>query len=591
MGNLVSDQMEVQPANAKLENGAANGHVSIPSTDEGENVACEVAVEQSSELPSPPTKEASPPSGNEVDGVKKHTKGTPAAPEPVVLLSFSKTEPPSTDAPEDPSQQSVSINASVEVEASPQGLDLKTETPTELDSSPKEEESKQKGAKRAKFLKVFKKKNKGEVEKELTLECNSPPEDQEPSVEAEVLTNGLHSEPGAVEGTTAAEKPSEGLSTNGTPAGGEALEVNGETVQQADAKEQEVPAEDKRVMNFFKTLVAPSKAPKEEGAPPAVPVEEVKVSEEPEPKAQAEASPVTEPADTSMAEPKAPAPSVKVSVPSPFSKFFKSKPSKGDKPETTTKAVLEVDASMASTASKPPPPPPPPEPPKLEVKAELAVPAINSAQTEAPKDAAKEPEAASKQKPAKGSPFRKLFHSKEEEKQQEEETQPVEEEVTEAKSAEVRVSPGPSPKAEKKSGKSNLIAFFKPTVLQSLRVSVVQACSFSILASSASATPDTKAKEGASVAAPAVTVDTAQAAAVKAEPKPAAEAEKKPEAAPADGKPVSQASQSGEDGTSGPSKKMEKMNSVHTFFKILAQKRQSDTGVQTDPVTIVYPTK
>ncbi|XP_035239512.1 breast carcinoma-amplified sequence 1 isoform X3 [Anguilla anguilla] len=549
MGNQVSDQMEVQPANAKLENGAANGHVSIPSTDEGENVACEVAVEQSSELPSPPTKEASPPSGNEVDGDKKHTKGTPAAPEPVVLLSFSKTEPPSTDAPEDPSQQSVSINASVEEEASPQGLDLKTETPTELDSSSKEEESKQKGAKRAKFLKVFKKKNKGEVEKELTLECNSPPEDQEPSVEAEVLTNGLHSEPGAVEGTTAAEKPSEGPSTNGTPAGGEALEVNGETVQQADTKEQEVPAEDKRVMNFFKTLVAPSKAPKEEGAPPAVPVEEVKVSEEPEPKAQAEASPVTEPADTSMAEPKAPAPSVKVSVPSPFSKFFKSKqPSKGDKPETTTKAVLEVDASMASTASKPPPPPPPPEPPKLEVKAELAIPAINSAQTEAPKDAAKEPEAASKQKPAKGSPFRKLFHSK-------------------AKSADVRVSPGPSPKAEKKSGKSNLIAFFKPT------------------------TPDTKAKEGASVAAPAVTVDAAQAAAVKAEPKPAAEAEKKPEATPADGKPVSQASQSGEDGTSGPSKKMEKRNSVHTFFKILAQKRQSDTGVQTDPVTIVYPTK
>lgn len=567
MGNQVSDQMEVQPANAKLENGAANGHVSIPSTDEGENVACEVAVEQSSELPSPPTKEASPPSGNEVDGDKKHTKGTPAAPEPVVLLSFSKTEPPSTDAPEDPSQQSVSINASAEVEASPQGLDLKTETPTELDSSPKEEEPKQKGAKRAKFLKVFKKKNKGEVEKELTLECNSPPEDQEPSVEAEVLTNGLHSEPGAVEGTTAAEKPSEGPSTNGTPAGGGALEVNGETVQQAATEEQEIPAEDRTVMNFFKTLVAPSKAPKEEGAPPAVPVEEVKVSEEPEPKAQAETSPVTEPADTSMAEPKAPAPSVKVSVASPFSKLFKSKPSKGDKPETTTKAVLEVDASMASTASKPPPPPPPPEPPKLEVKAELAIPAINSAQTEAPKDAVKEPEAASKQKPAKGSPFRKLFHSKEEEKQQEEETQPVEEEVTEAKSADVRVSPGPSPKAEKKSGKSNLIAFFKPT------------------------TPDTKAKEGASVAAPGVTVDTAQAAAVKAEPKPATEAEKKPEATPADGKPVSQASQSGEDGTSGPSKKMEKRNSVHTFFKILAQKRQSDTGVQTDPVTIVYPAK
>ncbi|KAJ8369848.1 hypothetical protein SKAU_G00098760 [Synaphobranchus kaupii] len=344
--------------------------------------------------------------------------------------------------------------------------------------------------------------------------------------------DGCGKKPGDLEGTTTAGKGSEGPSPNGTPAEGEALVVDGETILQVDTEEQESPAEDSPVMNFFKTLVSPSKTPKEEGAPPAVPCRR---------------------AGPSIAEPKVS--SVKLSVVSPFSKLFRSKQSsKGAKPETTTKAIQEVDASMASKVPKPPPPPPPPEPPKLEVKGELAVKAVTSAQKEVPKEAAKEAEAAKKQKPAKGSPFLKLFHPK----------------TGDSKAADVRVPPGQAPK-EKKSGKSNLISLFKPM------------------------TPDTKAKEGTSVTVPTVAPDTAQAAAAKAETKPAAEAEKKrivkQEAMPADGKPVSDTSQSPEDGTSSLTRRLEKRNSIHMFFKSLAPKWQSDAEVQTDPVTIIYPAK
>ncbi|XP_061115054.1 breast carcinoma-amplified sequence 1 [Conger conger] len=491
------------------------------------------------------------------------------------------------DVHSEPSDPPVSIDVSVEEEASLHLLNSVLETATVSDSTPKEEE---KVGKRGFFKKVFKKKNKHGIENEPTVECNSPPDDQDPSIEAEVLTNGVHSEPCDVDGTTTVGTASEGQLPNGTPAGGEALKVSGETVHQVDTEEQDSGAEDSPVMNFFKTLVTPSKAPKDEGAPPAIPVEEVKVSEEPEPKTRGETSPVSPAASPSMAEPKAPA-TVKISVVSPFSKLFKSKQSsKGAQPETTTK---EVDASMATKAPKPPPPPPPPEPPKLEVKVDLEAKALNSAQKEAPKDAVKEPEAASKQKPAKGSPFLKLFHPKEEEKQ-DEEPQPVEEEVTEmdskAKAADVQITPGQSPKSEKKSGKSNLLFRLKPL---SLQVPAVPVCSHSVPASSATATPDTKAKEATSVVVPTVTTVTTQAIVV--EPRPAAEAEKmrivRQEAAPADGKSVSGASQSGEDGTSSLTRKLEKRNSIHMFFKSLAPKRQSEAGVQTDPVTITYPAK
>ncbi|KAJ8258133.1 hypothetical protein GJAV_G00193510 [Gymnothorax javanicus] len=91
-------------------------------------------------------------------------------------------------------------------------------------------------------------------------------------------------------------------------------------------------------------------------------------------------------------------------------------------------------------------------------------------------------------------------------------------------------------------------------------------------------------------------MDAAQAAVLKMEPKPAAEAEKKrivtQEARPAVGKSSSGALQLGPaDGTSSLDRKLQKRHSIHMFFRSLAPKRQCDAGVQTDPVTIIYPAK
>ncbi|KAI1897112.1 hypothetical protein AGOR_G00079770 [Albula goreensis] len=400
-------------------------------------------------------------------------------------------------------------------------------------------------------------------------------------------------EPADVEGSPGSEKVPEGPAPNGTPVGSSALGVDGDSAHPADTEEGERAEEESPVMNFFKTLVTPSKTPKQEGAPPAVPVDEAKGSGEPEEVAKAETSPVAQPAGAAPAEPKAPDPPVKESGGSPFSKLFRSKP-KDAKPASAAKVAQEVDA----TAPKPPPPPPPPEPPKLEGRAEAAAKIANST----PKDAAKETEAAAKQKASKGSPFSKLFHAKKEEEEEVakvEEPQPAsqEEEVAEVglRAADAPGAPGQSPKPEKKSGKASLASLFKPKVLQRLQASTIQAAAvfgYSVPSSSAAATADTKAKEGPSPAVTVVTVETTQSVQVKAEPKPAAEVERKRQEGPAaDGKSVSEASQTGEDSGRSFTKRLEKRNSIHAFFKNLGPKRQSDVGVQTDPVTITYPAK
>ncbi|KAJ8391332.1 hypothetical protein AAFF_G00091190 [Aldrovandia affinis] len=588
MGNTESHHIQGESVKAKLENGGPNGHVvNIAFKDTGEVVPCEAAVQQNSELPSTlPTKEATLPSGDEVDGGRNHGKGP--RPKSVVLLSFSKTVSPNTDAPEDPSWEPVSVKSSAEEETSTQNLLKRAPeiTPTVPAPAPKDEEPKKSMENKVNFFdKVFKKKKEG-IEKEPTVvECN---EDQEPPVQAPViLTNGFHSEPGDVEGSTTVGKVPEGLSPNGTPAGSIALDFNGESSHLVDTNEGESIAEESSVMNFFKTLVTPSKTPKEEGAPPAVSTDEAKGSGEPEEKAKAEASPAVQPAGPLTAEPKASDPPVKgsvgLTVVSPFSKLFRSKQSSKDaKPATTTKIILEVDESTAAKAPKPPPPPPPPEPPKLESKGASAGKNVNSTQKETAKDAAKEPEAPTKQKPAKGSPFLKLFNLKTGD--------------SKAKATDVPVPPGQPPKQEKKLGKANLISLFKSKVLQHPQVSLVQAastCGNNIPASSDVLTPDTKAKESTSPTATAFHVDATQSMPAKAGTMPALEVEKKrdgkQEGTPMDGKSISEASQIGEDGTSSLTRKMEKRNSIHMFFKSLGPKRQSDAGVQTDPVTITYP--
>ncbi|KAI1897113.1 hypothetical protein AGOR_G00079780 [Albula goreensis] len=189
MGNQQSHVIQDDPVNVKQQNGGPNGHaVSISATDAV--VACETAVQANSEPPSStPVKEPSPQSGDAVDGGALVGK-------PVVLLSFTKTTPPSADVPKDPSKQPDGTKASVEEDAGNQSLKPAQDTPAEPDPAPKEEEPKQNKEKIGFFAKAFKKKNKEKMEKEpAVVQCDGPPEDQKPTVEVPVvLTNGLHSE-------------------------------------------------------------------------------------------------------------------------------------------------------------------------------------------------------------------------------------------------------------------------------------------------------------------------------------------------------------------------------------------------------------
>uniref|UniRef100_UPI003AAF9B17 breast carcinoma-amplified sequence 1 isoform X3 n=1 Tax=Centroberyx gerrardi TaxID=166262 RepID=UPI003AAF9B17 len=113
-------------------------------------------------------------------------------------------------------------------------------------------------------------------------------------------------------------------------------------------------------MNFFKTLVTPTKTPKKETATPDATKDQ----------SQKETQPAA----------------------------------------TTTTTVAQVSDPPAAPKGMSIPPPPPPEPPKMEIKGEPAAKAVKPTPKEEPKAAAKEPEA-SKGKSAKDT-LSKLFRSK-----------------------------------------------------------------------------------------------------------------------------------------------------------------------------------
>ncbi|KAM7405238.1 hypothetical protein PAMP_012514 [Pampus punctatissimus] len=82
--------------------------------------------------------------------------------------------------------------------------------------------------------------------------------------------------------------------------------------------------------------------------------------------------------------------------------------------------------------------------------------------------------------------------------------------------------------------------------------------------------------------APAAAAEAAQTVKAKEEPKAAGKSSE----AVVDNKLASVASQAGDDAANAP-RKLEKRNSIHLFFKILGQKRNStDAGVQTEPVVV-----
>ncbi|XP_024239885.1 wiskott-Aldrich syndrome protein homolog 1 isoform X5 [Oncorhynchus tshawytscha] len=172
------------------------------------------------------------------------------------------------------------------------------------------------------------------------------------------VTDGIHAEPlDEVEDTETSVKP-----PKPSP---EAEEVKGpgigeESSHLEENQEGESQTEDNPVMNFFKTLVTPTKKNKQGTATPDV---------------------------------------------------TKDQSQKEAQPTATTTAAQVVDAPAAAKGgmSFPPPPPPAPAPPKMEVKAEIAAQPVTNAPKKEPKDAAKESEAT---KSKSDSPFSRLFSRK-----------------------------------------------------------------------------------------------------------------------------------------------------------------------------------
>ncbi|XP_044208747.1 breast carcinoma-amplified sequence 1 isoform X5 [Thunnus albacares] len=317
---------------------------------------------------------------------------------------------------------------------------------------------------------------------------------------------------------------------------------------------------------------------------------------------------------------------------------------KENQPAPTT-TVAQVSEPPAAAKGMSIPPPPPPEPPKMEVKGEPAAKPVKPTPQEEPKAAAKEPES-SKGKSAKDT-LSKFFRPKvllgfkatkekgasasganasaktaavetpveepepvvevqsenkvEPQETAEEVAQPVVEEqmveeapqpVVEAEKvdpskagtleAAAKPEPPPPVQEEKKpASKPSFFSLFKPKVLLDNMTTKIQAASTSGVRLLRKTT-GVAAEPKKATPAPAAAAEGAQTVKAKEEPKGAA---KSSEAA-ADNKPASVASQAGDDAANVP-KKLEKRNSIQLFFKALGQKRHStDAGVQTEPVVV-----
>ncbi|XP_062421459.1 breast carcinoma-amplified sequence 1 isoform X4 [Pungitius pungitius] len=211
---------------------------------------------------------------------------------------------------------------------------------------------------------------------------------------------------------------------------------------------------------------------------------------------------------------------------------------KENQPAATT-TVAQVSEPPAAPKGMSIPPPPPPEPPKMDFKAEPAAKPVKPTPKEEPKAVAKQPES-SKGKSAKDT-LSKLFRSKKVDS-------------SKAGTLEAAAKPEPPPpvqETKKTASTSSFFSLFKPKAADPKKASP----------------------------APAAAAETVKA---KEEPKAAAKSSE----AVVDNKPASVASQAGGAAANEP-KKLEKRNSIHQFFKILGQKRNStDAGIQTETIAV-----
>ncbi|XP_071021894.1 neurofilament heavy polypeptide-like isoform X3 [Oncorhynchus clarkii lewisi] len=366
MGNEHSKNKAEQAPEKPL-HGGLNGHAVSISSNGLENVISEAAVEQNSMPPSLPPSEES--------GIVE-TDGSGLG--PVVV------------------EQKSAIKEVPEVEPETQNAKTQNTPEPELEPATQEKEEPKNSTKEKVniFENLFKKKAKPQptpnpdpaLEKEepikdkIVEEIESSAEDQKVPV---AVTDGIQAEPLAEvkeDTETSKERP------NPSP---EAEEVKSPKIAEESShiqenQEGESQTEENPVMNFFKTLVTPTKKTKQETATPAVA------------KDQKEAQPTTTTTAAQLVDAPATAKGGMSIPPSPA-------PAPGLGP-----APGPAPAPAPTPAPKPAPAPAPGSC-KMEVKAELAAQSVTNTPKEEPKGAAKEPEAA---KPKSDRPFSRLFSRK-----------------------------------------------------------------------------------------------------------------------------------------------------------------------------------
>ncbi|XP_078144673.1 breast carcinoma-amplified sequence 1 isoform X3 [Centroberyx gerrardi] len=439
-----------------------------------------------------------------------------------------------------------------------------SESPDPTTEKEEVKETKEEKVKVNLFGKIFKTKKESPTSEESVQENESSNEDQ---MDVSPPATDPQPETADIKQDSESFKEPASVTLDPSPEEGKTEETDKENNQPVESQEDSH-TEENPVMNFFKTLVTPTKTPKKETATPDATKDQ----------SQKETQPAA----------------------------------------TTTTTVAQVSDPPAAPKGMSIPPPPPPEPPKMEIKGEPAAKAVKPTPKEEPKAAAKEPEA-SKGKSAKDT-LSKLFRSKvllgvkaskaqgastsganapaktaavtieeaaqpvvevqnknsfalqeaaeevpqpvvevqetvEEAPQPVVEVQKVDASKTSTLEAAAKPEPPPPVQEEKKpSSKTSLFSFFKPKAAEPKKE-----------------TP-----------APPAAAEAVQTVKAKEEPKAAAKSAE----APVDNKSVSGASQSGDDAANVP-RKLEKRNSIHLFFKNLGQKRHStDAGVQTEPVTV-----
>ncbi|XP_058500206.1 breast carcinoma-amplified sequence 1 isoform X2 [Solea solea] len=371
---------------------------------------------------------------------------------------------------------------------------------------PKEEVKKSKSL----FGKMFKKKDVTPPQQKETT--NEDETDVSPAVEAQPETANL-------------KQDSESLTEpeSVTPEPGQA-EENLETDNGNSQPEENPEEENNSVMNFFKTLVTPTKTSKKETATP----------------------------------------------------------------DAKKDQVAQISEPPAAPKGMSIPPPPPPEPPKMEIKGDPAVKPVKPSPKEEPKAAAKQGKSAKdslsrffRSKSAKETP--QAAEEAEVEPGEEEpvvEPEAVDVQVVPPETAEneAQMVDGEPQSAEKvdpsKTGTLEAAAKPEPPPPVQEEKNTAPTVSFFSLFKPKAAEPK---KEAA--AAPPVATEAAQAVKIKEEPKPVAKSSE------VENKQASVGSQAGEDVANIPKK--EKRNSVHQLFKFLGQKRHStDAGVQTESITV-----